>query len=76
MIICALVMTAAVVPVRNLLWNPEAGLIMKITSVGISVITGIVVYIIMSKLTKLYEAELAFDFAKKILKKNRQETED
>ena len=49
---------------------------MKITSVGISVITGIVVYIIMSKLTKLYEAELAFDFAKKILKKNRQETED
>ncbi|MDY4080772.1 MAG: murein biosynthesis integral membrane protein MurJ [Candidatus Metalachnospira sp.] len=76
MVICALVMTAAVVPVRNLLWNPEAGLIMKITSVGISVITGIVVYIIMSKLTKLYEAELAFDFAKKILKKNRQETED
>lgn len=71
MVICALVMSTAVVLVKNILWNPAASMIMKIIAVGIAVIVGIAVYLIMSKLTKLYEADMVFDYVGKILKKNK-----
>ena len=70
MILCACVMTCAVIPVRNLLWDTNGSMIMKISAVGVTVIVGAAVYIIMCKITKLYEAETAFGFVKKILKKN------
>lgn len=72
MIVCALVMAAAIIPVKNILWNDAASMIMKIITVGITVIVGIAVYIIMSKLTKLYEADLVFGYVGKILKKNNK----
>ncbi len=76
MIIASLVMAAAVVPVRNLLWNEGASMVMKIITVGIMVIVGVVVYMIMCRIIKLYEANIAFDFIKKMLKRNSAETED
>lgn len=76
MIICALVMTAVVVPMRNMLWNVDASFILKVIVVGIIVVVGAAVYIIMSRIIKLYEAEAAFDFAKKVLKKKHRGTEE
>ena len=76
MIICALVMTAVVVPMRNMLWNVEASFILKVIVVGIIVVVGAAVYIIMSRIIRLYEAEAAFDFAKKVLKKKHRGTEE
>lgn len=75
MIICALIMAAAVIPTRNILWNDSASMIMKIIAVGISVIVGIAVYIIMSKIIHLYETDLVFDYIKNIFKKNRSTEE-
>lgn len=72
MIICALTMAAAIIPVKNILWNDAATMIMKIITVGITVIVGIAVYIIMSRITKLYEADLVFGYVGKILKKNNK----
>ena len=69
MIFCAAVMVCAVIPVRNLLWDANGSMLMKIISVGASVMVGIIVYILTCKLTKLYEAETAFNFVKKALKK-------
>ena len=69
MIFCAAVMVCAVIPVRNLLWDANGSMLMKIISVGASVMVGIIVYILTCKLTKLYEAETAFNFVKKVLKK-------
>lgn len=69
MIFCAAVMVCAVIPVRNLLWYANGSMLMKIISVGASVMVGIIVYILTCKLTKLYEAETAFNFVKKALKK-------
>lgn len=71
MTVCALVMAAAVVLVKNILWSSGASMVMKIIAVGIAVIVGIAVYLIMSKLTKLYEADLVFGYVGKMLKKNK-----
>lgn len=76
MIVCAFVMASAVVPLNYALWNSDASIIMKIITVGIDVIVGITVYIIMTKLTKLYEADLVFGYVKNILKKNKNRTEE
>ncbi len=73
MILCSAIMGLCVIPVRNLLWNPEAGIMMKIITIGVSVAVGVAVYIIMCRITRLYEAELAFGFVRNILKKNKQE---
>lgn len=75
MIAASCVMAASVVLVRNLLWNADAGMIMKIIAVAVMVVVGIVVYMIMCKIIRLYEAEIAFGFVGKILKK-RNGTED
>ncbi len=69
MIIASCKMAAVVIMLRNLLWNADAGMIMRIISVGVMVIAGVAVYMIICRIIKLYEAEVAFGFVGGMLKK-------
>ena len=76
MIFCAAVMTAVIVPMRNALWDAGSGLMIKIAVIAVLVIVGMAVYIIMSRIIRLYEAQAAFDFVKNILGRKRNGTEE
>lgn len=75
MIICSLIMAAAVFAVKGLLWQSDGSMVMKILAVGICVIVGITVYVIMCMVTRLYEARLALGFVKGMISR-RKGTED
>ena len=76
MIFCAAVMTAVIVPVRNVLCDYGSGFAFKVIAVAVTVVVGMVVYILMSRIIKLYEAQAAFEFVGKILKKNKNGSEE
>ena len=73
MIISAVVMGIAVTAVKNILWSSDGSLIMKVIVIGISVVVGIIVYAVMTKITKLYEMTLVLKYAKNIIKKKGTE---
>ena len=73
MIISAVVMGIAVTAVKNILWGSAGSLIMKVIVIGISVVVGIIVYAVMTKITKLYEMTLVLKYAKNIIKKKGTE---
>lgn len=73
MIISAVVMGFAVTAVKNILWSSDGSLIMKVIVIGISVVVGIIVYAVMTKITKLYEMTLVLKYAKNIIKKKGTE---